>query len=76
MGRLGCALSIGQAWRMRSRPLCSTATAPARLWLSQAGQVLDRFDDCGGGLVSEAQDHDAGVAAGRIGADVAQADVQ
>jgi hypothetical protein len=45
------------------------------LRLSQAGQVPDCFDDCGGGLVGEAQDHDAGVAARRIGADVAEADV-
>jgi hypothetical protein len=45
------------------------------LRLSQAGQVADRFDDRGGGLVGEALDHDAGVAAGRIGANVAEADV-
>jgi hypothetical protein len=49
---------------------------PGEAWLGQAGEVFDRFDDCGGGLVSEPQDHNAGVAAGRIGADVAQADVQ
>jgi hypothetical protein len=34
------------------------------LGFSQAGQVSDRFADRGGGLVGEAQDHDAGVAAG------------
>jgi hypothetical protein len=44
-------------------------------WFSQAGQVFDRFDDRGGGLVGETQDHDAGVAARRIGTDVAQAHV-
>jgi len=49
---------------------------PGETWLGQAGQVFDRFDGGGGGLVSEAQDHNAGVAAGRIGADVAEADVQ
>jgi hypothetical protein len=45
------------------------------LRLSQAGQVPDRLEDRDGGLVGEAQDHDAGVAAGRVGADVAEADV-
>ncbi len=45
------------------------------LRLSQVGHVADRFDDCGSGLVGEAQDHDAGVAARWIGADVAQAHV-
>jgi hypothetical protein len=31
IGGLSCTLSSGQGWRMRSRPRCSTATAPARL---------------------------------------------
>jgi hypothetical protein len=44
--------------------------------LSQAGQFPGRGDDRGGGLVGEAQDHDASVADGRIGADVTEADVQ
>lgn len=44
-------------------------------WFSQAGQVFDRFDDRGGGLIGEAQEHNAAVAARRIGADVAQAHV-
>jgi hypothetical protein len=61
---------------MRSRPRCSTTDRPGEAWLGQAGQVFDRFDDGGGGLVSEAQDHNARVAARRIGADVAETDVQ
>ncbi len=77
MGGCSCALGFGQGRRMRSRPRCSTATAPARLSGSaRLARSPIAFDDGGGGLVGEAQDHDAGVAAGRIGADVTQADVE
>jgi hypothetical protein len=57
---------------MRSRPALRHSDRPGEaLWLSQAGQVLDRFDDHNSGLVGEVRDHDAGMAARRIGADVA-----
>jgi hypothetical protein len=39
--------------------------------VGEGGQVADRLYGCGGGLVGEADD-DAGVTAGRVGADVAK----
>ena len=39
--------------------------------VGEGGQVADRLYGCGGGLVGQAQHDDAGVTAGRVGADVA-----
>ncbi len=47
----------------------------AAFWLSQAGQFSDRAEDRGCGLIGEAQDHDARVAARRIGADAGEPSV-
>jgi hypothetical protein len=47
----------------------------AAFWLSQAGQFSDRAEDRGCGLIGEAQDHAARVAARRIGADAGEPSV-
>lgn len=44
--------------------------------IGKGGEVGDCLCGCGGGLVGQAQHHDAGMASGRVGADVAQAAVQ
>jgi len=59
---------------MRSSPRCRSATAPARLsGLVTVAKSLPAFYGCGGGLVGQAQHHDAGMTAGWVGADVTRA---
>jgi hypothetical protein len=41
--------------------------------MGESGQVAACLYGCGGGLVGQAQHHDAGMTAGRVGADVTRA---
>ena len=44
--------------------------------IGEGGQVTDCLSGCGGGLVGQAQHDNAGMTAGRVGADVTQPAVQ